>query len=135
MREARHSRSVTSFVTSFTADAEQLRYHTARDWSQWTLPLGAVSVSPSGSIQPVRVRKNINAALDAVALGGGIRRVGSNPIDAPTVLDGDPRTGWAPDSTDDPENWFVEIDLGRSVSARSISLTFADDAPPFSSLE
>ncbi len=118
-------------LSILTANAEQLRYHTARDWSQWTLPLGAVSVSPSGSIQPVRVRKNINATLDAVALGGGIRRVGSNPIDAPTVIDGDPRTGWAPDSTDDPENWFVEIDLGRSVSARSITLTFADDAPPF----
>ena len=114
-----------------TAAADQLRYGSARDWREWQLPLGAVEVTPTGSIRLVRVQKDINAALNALALGGGIRRVGSNPRGALQVIDGDLLTGWAPDPTDDPKDWFVEVDLGRSVSARSITLHFADDAPPF----
>jgi hypothetical protein len=118
-------------LCALAAEAEQLRFSTPADWSTWDLPLGAVEVATNGSIQPVRVQKKINAALNAIALGGGIRRVGSNGFDALNILDGDPETGWAPDPTDDAEDWFVEIDLGRSVSARSITLIFADEAPPF----
>ncbi len=113
------------------ADADQLRFSSARDWRDWQLPLGAVEVAPNGSIQPVRVTKNTDAVRDALQLGGGIRRAGSNPRDANALLDGNPATGWAPSPDDDPDDWFVEIDLGRSVSARSITLIFADDAPPF----
>lgn len=118
-------------LCALNSTADQLLYSTARDWQQWQLPLGAVAVSPSGSIQLVRVQKNINAALNAVVLGGGIRRAGSNPNDALNLLDGDPTTGWAPDPADNPEDWFVEVDLGRSVSARSVTLIFAADAAPF----
>ena len=113
------------------ADADQLRFSSARQWSDWQLPLGAVEVGPNGSIQPVRVTKNTDAARDALQLGGGIRRAGSNPRAATALLDGNPATGWAPNPDDDPDDWFVEIDLGRSVSARSITLIFADNAPPF----
>ncbi len=111
--------------------ADQLRFSSARQWSDWQLPLGAVEVAPNGSIQPLRVTKNTDAVRDALQLGGGIRRAGSNPRDAIALLDGNPATGWAPSSDDDPDDWFVEIDLGRSVSARSIALVFASDAPPF----
>ena len=113
------------------ADADQLRFSSARQWSDWQLPLGAVEIAATGSIQPVRVAKNTNAARDALQLGGGIHRAGSNPRDANALLDGNPATGWAPNPDDDPDDWFVEIDLGRSVSTRSIALIFADDAPPF----
>ena len=113
------------------ADADQLRFSSARQWSDWQLPLGAVEIAPDGSIQPVRVTKNTDAVRDALQLGGGIRRAGSNPRAANALLDGNPATGWAPNPDDDPDDWFVEIDLGRSVSARSIALVFADDAPPF----
>ncbi len=113
------------------AEADQLRFSSARQWSDWQLPIGAVKVAPNGSIQPVRVTKNTDAARDALQLGGGIRRAGSNPRDANALLDGNPTTGWAPNPDDDPDDWFVEIDLGRSVSAYSIALVFADDAPPF----
>ena len=113
------------------ADADQLRFSSARQWSDWQLPLGAVEIAATGSIQPVRVAKNTNAARDALQLGGGIHRAGSNPRDAHALLDGNPATGWAPNPDDDPDDWFVEIDLGRSVSTRSIALIFADDAPPF----
>ena len=113
------------------ADADQLRFSSARQWSDWQLPLGAVEIAPNGSIQPVRVTKNTDAVRDALQLGGGIRRAGSNPRDAIALLDGNLATGWAPSPDDDPDDWFVEIDLGRSVSARGITLVFADDAPPF----
>ena len=113
------------------ADADQLRFSSARQWSDWQLPLGAVEVAPNGSIQPVRVTKNTDAVRDALQLGGGIRWAGSNPRDAVALLDGNLATGWAPNPDDDPDDWFVEIDLGRSVSARGITLVFDDDAPPF----
>ena len=113
------------------ADADQLRFSSARQWSDWQLPLGAVEIAANGSIQPMRVVKNTDAARDALQLGGGIRRAGSNPAAAFQLIDGDPTTGWAPDPADAPEDWFVEIDLGRSVSAHSIALVFAEDAPPF----
>ncbi|MCE2448507.1 MAG: gliding motility-associated C-terminal domain-containing protein [Candidatus Latescibacteria bacterium] len=113
------------------ADADQLRFSSARQWSDWQLPLGAVEVAPNGSIQPVRVTKNTDAVRDALQLGGGIRWAGSNPRDAVALLDGNLATGWAPSPDDDPDDWFVEIDLGRSVSARGITLVFDDDAPPF----
>ena len=113
------------------AEADQLRFSSARQWSDWQLPLGAVEVAPDGSIQPVRVTKNTDAVRNALQLGGGIRRAGSNPRAATALLDGNLATGWAPNPDDDPDDWFVEIDLGRSVSARSIALIFADDAPPF----
>ncbi len=119
------------FCLVAAAEADQLRFSSARQWSDWQLPLGAVEVGPNGSIQPVRVTKNTDAARDALQLGGGIRRAGSNPRDANALLDGNPATGWAPNPDDDPDDWFVEIDLGRSVSARSITLIFADNAPPF----
>ena len=119
------------FCLVAAAEADQLRFSSARQWSDWQLPLGAVEVGPNGSIQPVRVTKNTDAARDALQLGGGIRRAGSNPRDANALLDGNPATGWAPNPDDEPDDWFVEIDLGRSVSARSITLIFADNAPPF----
>ncbi len=119
------------FFLVTAADADQLRFSSARQWSDWQLPLGAVEIAPNGSIQPVRVTKNTDAVRDALQLGGGIRRAGSNPRDAIALLDGNLATGWAPSPDDDPDDWFVEIDLGRSVSARGITLVFADDAPPF----
>jgi hypothetical protein len=108
------------------APAEELRYDSARDWRQWQLPLGAVELTPDGTIKPVAIHKNINAAL-----GGGIRRVGSNPSAAPLVLDGDPATGWSPDPQSPREDWFIEIDLGRAISAYRVNLVFDQAAAPF----
>ena len=114
-----------------SASADQLRFDSGRDWRDWQVPVGAVHIAASGTIQPVRVQKGVDAVRDALAFGGGIRRAGSNPGDAQALLDGNSATGWAPNPTDDPADWFVEIDLGRSVSAHRIALVFADDAPPF----
>ena len=111
--------------------ADQLRFDSVREWQQWQLPLGAVELTPDGTIKPVEIRKNIDAILNAADFGGGIHDAGSNRQDAPLVLDGDPATGWSPDGDDNPDNWFIEIDLGRAVSANSVTLVFDEEAPPF----
>jgi len=113
------------------AGAEQLSFDTAQDWGRWQLPLGAVQVTPEGIVSPVLVRKNIDAVTDAAAFGGGIRKAGSNEREAALVMDGDPATGWSPDQGDPTEDWFIEVDLGRGVSANKVTLIFAAEAPPF----
>ena len=119
------------FCLPLTLSADQLRFDTARDWRQWQLPLGAVELTPDGAIEPTRIRKVINAARNAADFGGGIRDAGSNRPDARLAIDEDPTTGWSPDPGDDSDRWFIEIDLGRGVSANSVTLIFAEDAPPF----
>jgi len=114
-----------------TLEADQLLFDSAPDWQKWNLPLGAVELTPEGIIHPAQVHKNVNAILDAPRFGGGIRRAGSNQSTAGLVMDGDLNTGWSPDPADPVEDWFVEIDLGRGVSATRVALVFAEEAPPF----
>ena len=111
--------------------AQQLRYDSASDWRQWKLPLGAIDLLPEGTIFPTKIDKRTNAVADLAKFGGGIRNAGSNLAAASRVIDGDPTTGWSPDPQADPSEWFIEIDLGRAVSANSVTLVFDTDAPPF----
>lgn len=117
--------------TVLGAYGEQMRFDTASEWRRWELPLGAVELTLDGMILPVRIRKGINAALNAADFGGGIHSVGSNSRQAAFVMDGDPATGWGLDSNDSPEDWFVVIDLGRAVAAKKVTLIFDEEAPPF----
>lgn len=112
-------------------EADQLRYDTRAEWEQWRLPLGAVALSADGFIRPVAVRKDIDAVRDASRFGGGIRAAGSNQGEADLAIDGEQTTGWSPDPQDPPEEWWIEIDLGRGISARRVYLNFTEDAPPF----
>ena len=64
-----------------------------------------------------------------MAFGGGISRVDSNALEAPGVLDGDENTGWGPDLDERAEDWFVEVDLGRVVSAHRVHLIFSEHGP------
>lgn len=112
-------------------DGDQIRYDSNSEWRQWQLPLGAVELDRSGTVRPVRVRKEADAVLNAAVFGGGIRTVGSNARDAALVMDGDPTTGWSPESEDGPEDWYIEIDLGRTVAARRVTLVFDESGPPF----
>ena len=102
--------------------AEKLRFDTTRDWRQWQLPYGAIELTPTGIIQPIRIRKTPNVSLNATAFGGGIRNAGTNRQAASLVMDGDQTTGWSIDPDDDPDDWFIEIDLGRGVSAIDVTL-------------
>ena len=109
-----------------------MRYDSARDWRQWeNLPLGAVELTTRGVIQPIRIEKGTDAVRDLDKFGGGIRNAGSNLNTARLAIDGDPATGWAPDPEANPDEWFIEIDLGRAVSARSVTLVFDAQAAPF----
>ena len=118
--------------SSYPLAADQIRYDSARDWQQWEdLPLGAVELTPSGSIQLTRIEKGTDAVRDLAEFGGGIRNAGSNLNTARLAIDGNPATGWAPDPETDPDEWFIEIDLGRAVSAKSVTLVFDAEAPPF----
>ena len=118
--------------SSYPLTADQIRYDSARDWRQWEdLPLGAVELTPQGVIQPTRIEKGTDAVRDLAKFGGGIRNAGSNLNTARLAIDGNPATGWAPDPEADPDEWFIEIDLGRAVSARSVTLVFDEQAAPF----
>ena len=138
MKQHLNSIRYTAFVSTAalalwcgsTLSAEQLRYDSARDWRQWELPLGAVDLTALGVIQPTRIERLTDAVRDLDAFDGGIRNAGSNLNLARFAIDGDPATGWAPDPEAEPENWFLEVDLGRAVSAHSVTLVFAA-APPF----
>ena len=123
--------AVLALGSSYPLAAEQLRYDSARDWRQWNLPLGAVELTPLGTIQPTRIEKGTDAVRDLDEFGGGIRNAGSNLNAARLAIDGNPATGWAPDPEADPDEWFIEIDLGRAVSARSVTLVFDAQAAPF----
>ena len=110
------------------ASADEIRFASRRDWQAWSLP-GTVELTPQGALKPVAARRDINAALNAAAFGGGIRAAGSNLRAAPLVMDGDLSTGWSPRMDDPPENWNIEVDLGRGVSARRVKLIFDPQGP------
>ena len=90
------------------------------------------------------MRKSINAALNAdqfSVLGdfgdgeerlGGIRGAGTNLRMAGRILDGDEETFWTPAAGAPLEDWWVEVDLGRAVSATEIAVKFARSGNPFS---
>ena len=111
--------------------SQQVRYDSARDWRQWQLPIGAVDLLPEGTIVPTRIRNSPDAVRDLDRFGGGIRKAGSNLQQAENIIDGDLSTGWAPNPDDDPSEWFIEVNLGRAISAHSVTLVFDADAEPF----
>ena len=57
----------------------------------------------------------------------GISRVGSNPAAAANILDGDPNTFWEPDPNDPMADWWIEVDLGRSLPIDQLVLNFVDE--------
>jgi len=90
-----------------------------------------VALTQEGIINRVRARKNIDAALDAKAFGGGIRGAGSNLLGAELAMAEGLATGWSPHPNDPVEDGWIEVHLGRVVAAHRIKLAFAEEAPPF----
>ena len=109
--------------------AEELRLGGPGGWSEWTLPGDAVDVA-DGVLKPAFVRQNIDAVQNAATFGGGIRAAGTALNRAPLLIDGDVETAWAPATEAPLEDWWIEVDLGRVVSARTIRLHFAEDTEP-----
>jgi hypothetical protein len=65
----------------------------------------------------------------SVMARGGVRRCGSSVASAAQALDQDSLTAWEPASTDPLDSWWLEVDLGRLVSATRIVVRFAADTP------
>ncbi|MFA6110782.1 MAG: discoidin domain-containing protein, partial [Candidatus Latescibacterota bacterium] len=111
------------------------------DWAGWTYAAGTLELTEDGQVRPRFYRKNINACLDAAAFSwvdkqqrthvGGVRNAGSDVAAAARIIDGDLSTSWGPQRADGPGTWWVEIDLGRMVTATSLILRFAEEADPF----
>jgi hypothetical protein len=121
---------LSTLILAVPLASDQLRITSSSDWREWQLPGDAVDVN-GGTLKPSFVRRDINAVTNARDFQeGGIRKVGSNPGDARNLIDGDYQTSWSPDPTDTIENWWIEVDLGRVVSAHKIELHFAADSTP-----
>ena len=126
----RNALLVSALLLATPLAGDQLRIATSNDWRQWQLPGDALEVA-RGTLKPSFVRRNINAVANAFDFpSGGIRKVGSNPGDALNFIDGDLATYWAPDPNASVEDWWIEVDLGRVVSARKLELHFAADSAP-----
>lgn len=125
------------------APAEQLSFDRAADWASWQIPHGLIEIDDDGRLRLVKFRRNTNVVEDAHLfsyqspergmVNGGIWDSGSNAAAAPLVIDGDVETFWQPDLSAELEDWFVDIDLGRAVLVKEITLQFPDreGARPF----
>ena len=124
--------------------AEEFRFDSAASWSTWKRPHGLIEFDDSGQLRLVKFRKNINAIANATEfthltrsrganVPGGIWEAGSNPTAARRIIDGDRKTFWQASADDPLGDWFVQIDLGRTVLANEIRLHFPDQegARPF----
>ena len=116
--------------------ADELRFDSAAAWRSWQMPADLVQIGADGRLQLRKFRKEINAVANAGdfrhatqergEVTGGIWEAKSNPQTADFIIDGDLATFWQPDPDDAPDQWSVQIDLGRPVLARQIRLVFPD---------
>ncbi|MBI4531105.1 MAG: discoidin domain-containing protein, partial [Candidatus Latescibacteria bacterium] len=114
--------------------AEEVMFDTKEDWSAWKAAKGTVEITEDGWVTPAFVRKDINASLNAREFGGGVK-AGSAPDKAEETVDGDMTTWWSPRSEDPPEDWWIEVDLGRVITATRMVLKFAEQYSPFEQFE
>jgi hypothetical protein len=124
---------------------QSFRIEGTEDWGKWSFPSKAIQLTESG-IEPVLVRKHVNASLDAHTFvyekgyshylrdkgdTGGIWNAGSNRLQAARIIDGDESTSWAPDWDAPERDWWVIIDLGRVVSAMKLRIVLSQEGDPF----
>ena len=119
------------YLLNLPVDSEEIRFDTAGEWKTWNLPHGIITATPTGRLEPIVVRRDIDAVANLAAFGGGIHEAGSNARSAARIIDGDLSTGWSPDPAAPTDAWFLDLDLGRGVFAKRVVLHFADNAPPF----
>ncbi len=127
--------------TSYRLTRDQVVIDQAAHWAEWEAPVGTHVITAEGVVLSRFLRRDINAALNAMefetpeaggdTLVGGIRRAASNAAQAPFIMDGDQDTYWEPDPTDPLKDWFVDVELGRSVIAKRVVVRFAQEGDPF----
>ncbi|RLJ01056.1 MAG: hypothetical protein DRP11_05080, partial [Candidatus Aenigmatarchaeota archaeon] len=147
----------SAWAGGYAIEGNKVLVYSEDHWSAWKFPKGIVDIGDDGAVKPRFIRENFNACLNAdrfvheidrlqerefisswydkdarVYLArGGIKNAGTNLEDAYNIIDGDDGTFWEPDLDDPPQNWWVEIDLGRLVCAKKIVVRFAEDGDPF----
>lgn len=119
--------SIIGFIlTSFpTVCGEVLIINPENILERWHYPKGALTIE-GNKLKPLRANKDTNPFQH-----GRIRAAGSNTLTAPQVIDGNKTKGWRPDSTD-PEQCWIEIDLGQVLPIQTLTLHFDDSQPPLS---
>lgn len=109
-------------------------------WARWQSVAKTIQITEEG-VKPAFIRKStkleidgveqvvpgINAVLNASEFGGGIWDAGSNRLSAENLMDGRIDTYWEPDTSTPLRDWWVQIDLGRAVSANKIVLKFVGE--------
>ena len=109
-------------------------------WASWQSVAKTIQITEEG-VKPAFIRKStkieidgveqvvpgINAVLNASEFGGGIWEAGSNRLSAENLMDGRMDTYWEPDTSTPLRDWWVQIDLGRAVSANKIVLKFVGE--------
>ena len=109
-------------------------------WEFWNAAANTIQIGDEG-VRPAFIRKHtrleidgeeivvpgINAVHNAAEFGGGILNAGSNHSSAVNVMDGRMGTYWEPDPSDLLQDWWLQIDLGRTVSATRIVLKFVGE--------
>ena len=123
-------------VTCVTVLGNTYRIDSRSQWEEWNVPPGLLEFEADGSMTPVRYLKKVNVAPEAPdfvqeSLGGaqvrgGVWKVGSGRASKDRIIDDDPSTYWQPDSGDALEDWWIEINLGRTVAVSKIRLIFPD---------
>ena len=127
--------------TGYRLTRDQVVIDQAAHWAEWEAPIGTHVITAEGAVLPRFLRRDINAALNAMefetpeaggdTLVGGIRRASSSAAQAPSIMDGDQDTYWEPDPADPLKDWFVDVELGRSVIAKRVVVRFAQTGDPF----
>ena len=108
----------------------QIVSETREHWEAWDVNAGISWITPEGSVSPRFLRKRVNVAPEApryeVKVKGGVS-AGSNEHLAHHLIDGDPGTYWEPDLDRPPEDWWVQLRLGRLVVVEKIVLRFVEE--------
>ncbi|MBN97773.1 MAG: hypothetical protein CME16_00790 [Gemmatimonadetes bacterium] len=122
--------ATSAWTQAYRLEADRLVVE-PHHWPEWQFPQGTLEFSEEG-VQAIKIRPQINAALDAGNftygddLKGGIRDAGTNLNGGIDIIDGSLQTFWEPAPGVGLDKWWVEIDLGRIVWAQKIVVKFAD---------
>ncbi|MBT6147620.1 MAG: hypothetical protein HOH74_19440, partial [Gemmatimonadetes bacterium] len=127
--------SVWGQSPGYIASTSQILVGRQGDWQAWDVAEGSTQIDGGGTVRPRLLRGELNAMLDAdqfdhVRAGGdtvrgGVMVVGSSPETAELIRDGDVTTGWSPDRRASLASWFIDLDLGRTVTAERVVVRFA----------
>ena len=68
----------------------------------------------------------VQVSIGGAQVRGGVWKVGSGRASKDRIIDDDLATYWQPDPKDPLEDWWIEVNLGRTVPVSRIRLIFPD---------